>query len=162
MSNPFACPKCGHVRKPGEPGPLSQCTQCGIVFAKYAPSARRPSPSSIAPDQDRGRDDSRRFTLPTWLTVAVAIPIASLGVWLGYAGTASWDGSYGYERSPSVVLIALSAASFLVAGLVLLLARSRLVRWIVWIVLILVYAALQRPEVETPGQGGISGSSSQR
>jgi hypothetical protein len=37
MTNPLECPKCGYERKTSDIGPLSQCSACGLVFARFKP-----------------------------------------------------------------------------------------------------------------------------
>lgn len=48
VSNPLACPKCGHERKSHETTPLSQCSNCGLVFARYKPATTDRSLSTRA------------------------------------------------------------------------------------------------------------------
>jgi hypothetical protein len=39
-ADPLACPLCGHVRKPSDPGSFTTCPSCGLVFSEYKTSAK--------------------------------------------------------------------------------------------------------------------------
>lgn len=42
------CPKCAYVRQITDAGPSYECPNCGIVYAKYKPISRPPSPVPVS------------------------------------------------------------------------------------------------------------------
>jgi hypothetical protein len=128
MSDPLACPKCGHVRRSSDVTPLTQCANCGIVFAKYSAAEARVQTgtapyTSVDPHPER-------FTLPGIVVLVAVVALCGFGAWSIVTGLSAWDGSDGHGRFPSLVLLLLGGAAFIAAALVLLLSRSRGLRWL--------------------------------
>lgn len=59
MTNPLACPACGHERKPTDDGPLSACPSCKVVFSQFQqakamrPREKEPEPRRVAGKPER-------------------------------------------------------------------------------------------------------------
>ena len=131
MSDPLACPKCGYSRMPSDTVPLTQCAKCGIVFAKYAATKPRENVSS---ELNTNLDDQpERLEIPGVIVFGAVVALCLFGLWSVVTGLASWDDSYGYGRSESIVLLLFGMAAFVAAGLVLLLWLSRGRRWARWL-----------------------------
>jgi glutaredoxin len=94
------CPKCHHVRQPGETTPSWQCPACGVAYAKVAPA---PAPAADnAPYDARSqarrnafatpaRSTAPRPTKPLWLA-ALAIAFTVYALWSGAQAALSQRG----------------------------------------------------------------------
>jgi glutaredoxin len=70
------CPKCRHIRQPGEDAPDWQCPACGVAYAKAA-DAQRPAP--LRTDVFIAKPD-RSVPWGKWVAAAVL----AYGAWTGY------------------------------------------------------------------------------
>jgi rubredoxin len=77
MTNPLECPKCGYERKASDTAPLSQCSACGLIFARFKPSraaaAVRETESPKEFNTRSGQAASKRFTRKTVLLAVLGV-----------------------------------------------------------------------------------------
>lgn len=81
-----SCPKCHHVRQPGELAPDWQCPACGVAYAKASDGLR---PPPLRTDVFVARQQSQ-FAWGKWLTVA----LLAYGAWMTWH-RATKDGKEG-------------------------------------------------------------------
>jgi hypothetical protein len=126
VPDPLACPNCGYVRRPSDTVQLTQCANCGIVFAKYSAARARSHPHTESDTRVDGPIE--RLTLPGVVVLGAVVALCAFGLWAIVTGASAWDGSDGYGRFPSLLMLLLGGAAFVAAGFVLLLSRSRVLR----------------------------------
>ena len=85
------------------------------------------------------------WRIPSWLSVAIAVGLGSAGIWCARAGLSGWDGSDGFERLASAVLLLFAGAAFLLATIALMFARSSLLFWVGLIALLVIFVGTTRP-----------------
>lgn len=96
---------------------------------------------------------SPEFRLPTWLSLAIAVGLGSVGIWCARKGLAGWDGSSGFDRLAGAVLLLFAGGAFLLTTFALMFARSSSVFWIGVIALFVVLAMTTRPSHQRTSQG---------
>ncbi len=77
MANPLECPKCGYERKASDIGPLSQCSACGLIFARFKPV--RAAAAVLETERPEALDTRSAQVAPKRLTRKTAL-LAVLGV----------------------------------------------------------------------------------
>jgi len=75
MANPLACPKCGYERKASDIAPLSQCSACGLIFARFKPSQAAPVRETESPESSARSASAtpKRFTRKTVLLAILGV-----------------------------------------------------------------------------------------
>lgn len=83
------CPKCHHVRLPGDTAPSWQCPACGVAYAKVAAAPAADTAPYDARTQARrnaiassARPAASRSPKPLWLAV-LAIAFTAYAIWSG-------------------------------------------------------------------------------
>ena len=88
---------------------------------------------------------SFEWQIPSWLSVAIAVGLGSAGIWCARTGLSGWDGSDGFERLASAVLLLFAGGAFLLSTIALMFARSSPLFWVGLIALLVAFFGITRP-----------------